>query len=490
MPVATYDDVLAVERVPLAERNIPPTPYAMLMAGAAIAPDAPALTFFAEASRFEDATVWSHRELSRRITQAGNLFRRLGVERGDAVAVLLPNLPETHLAIWGGEAAGVAFAISPLLETAQLAGLLKAVEPKLLVTLAPALGTDLWRKAIKAVEGLKGLRAVLAVDLAPYASPERRFVPRDLASRDEIALEVPVLDFRAELEKERGDTLDFPPPEAGAISSCFCTGGTTGAPKIARRTHASEAFDAWAMTSFTEALFGRGKTIFCGLPLFHVNGQLVTGLAPWSKGGHVVMGTPEGYRGKSVIANFWALVEHFRITMFSGVPTVYSALLETSIAGRNIGSLEAAICGAAPMPAPLFEAFQRETGVRILEGYGLTEGACASSLTPFNAAPRVGSIGLRFPYQDMRALILDEDARYVRDAKTDEIGVIAIRGPNVFAGYLDPAHNTAIWIERQGETWLNTGDLGRQDADGYFWLTGRKKELIIRGGHIRPRSPR
>src|SRR5208283_6180090 len=101
--------------------------------------------------------------------------------------VLLPNLPETHLAIWGGEAAGVAFAISPLLETAQLAGLLKAVEPKLLVTLAPALETDLWRKAIKAVGGLKGLRAVLAVDLAPYASPERRFVPRDLASRDEIA---------------------------------------------------------------------------------------------------------------------------------------------------------------------------------------------------------------------------------------------------------------------------------------------------------------
>ena len=127
--------------------------------------------------------------------------------------------------------------------------------------------------------------------------------------------------------------------------------------------------------------------------------------------------------------------------------------------------------------------FQRETGVRILEGYGLTEGACASSSTPLEAEPRIGSIGLRFPYQDMRALILDDDNRYVRDAETDEIGVIAIRGPNVFAGYLDPAHDKGIWIERAGETWLNTGDLGRQDADGYFWLTGRKKELIIRGGH-------
>ena len=83
----------------------------------------------------------------------------------------------------------------------------------------------------------------------------------------------------------------------------------------------------------------------------------------------------------------------------------------------------------------------------------------------------------------MRALILDAGNRYIRDADTDEIGVIAIRGPNVFAGYLDPQHDKGIWIERDGETWLNTGDLGRQDADGYFWLTGRKKELIIRGGH-------
>ncbi len=483
MTVASYDDVLAIERVPLAERKIPPKPYDMLRAGAAIAPDAPALTFFAEAGRFKKATVWSHRELFRHITQAGNLFRRLGVERGDAVAFILPNLPETHLAIWGGEAAGIAFAISPLLEVEQLAGLLKAVEPKLLMTLAPASGTDLWRKATLAAAGLTDVRAVLAVDMAPYLSAAEGQALHMFAERETADLNVPVLDFRGELEKAPGDALEFEPPKPDDISSYFCTGGTNGSPKIARRTHFSEAFDAWAMTCFNEDRFGPGRTIFCGLPLFHVNGQLVTGLAPWSKGAHVVMATPQGYRGEGVIANFWTLVEHFRITMFSGVPTVYSALLQTPIAGQNIKSLEAAICGAAPMPVQLFHEFQRQTGVRILEGYGLTEGACASSSTPLDVPPRIGSIGLRFPYQDMRALILDADNQYVRDAETDEIGVIAIRGPNVFSGYLDPAHNKGIWIERAGETWLNTGDLGRQDADGYFWLTGRKKELIIRGGH-------
>ncbi len=237
------------------------------------------------------------------------------------------------------------------------------------------------------------------------------------------------------------------------------------------------------MTSFKADLYQPGKTILCGLPLFHVNGQLVTGLAPWSKGAHVVMATPQGYRGEGVLANFWALVEHFRVNFFSGVPTVYAALLQSPIGTHDIGSLEGAICGAAPMPVQLFHDFQAGTGVRILEGYGLTEGACASSLTPFDVPPRIGSIGLRFPYQDMRALILDADNRWVRDAAADEIGVIAIRGPNVFAGYLDPDHDKGLWIERDGERWLNTGDLGRQDIDGYFWLTGRRKELIIRGGH-------
>ncbi len=483
MPIASLADILDIERTPLSERRVPPTTYAMLEAGAGIAPNAPALTFFAQTKQFKQATVWSHRELFRQITQAANLFRRLGVGRDDAVAFVLPNLPETHLTIWGGEAAGIAFAINPLQETEQMAGLLKAVEPKVLVMLAPTPGVDLWEKTTKAAEGLSRLSAVLVVDMAPYVSPLQRVALRLLAPRPRTALAAPVLDFRRELSRERGDALNFEGPSPGAVSSYFCTGGTTGSPKIARRTHFSEAFDSWALTTFSEGRFGVGKTIFCGLPLFHVNGQLVTGLTPWSKGAHVVMGTPQGYRGEGVIQNFWALVEHFRINMFSGVPTVYSALLQVPIAGRNIGSLDVALCGAAPMPVQLFKSFQDQTGVRIVEGYGLTEGACVSSGNPLDAPPRIGSIGVRYPYQDMRALILDDDGKFLRDADADEIGVIAICGPNVFAGYLDPSHNKGLWIERQGETWLNTGDLGRQDADGYFWLTGRKKELIIRGGH-------
>ena len=234
---------------------------------------------------------------------------------------------------------------------------------------------------------------------------------------------------------------------------------------------------------------GSPGTILCGLPLFHVNGQLVTGLQPWMRGDHVVIATPEGYRGKNVIARFWEIVSRYRVSMFSGVPTLYAAVMQTPVGDNDISTLQFAGCGAAPMPAALIHAFEAKTGVKILEGYGLTEGACVSSVNPAAGERRAGSIGLPIPYQRMEAVVLDGDGRFQRMADVDEVGVIAISGPNVFKGYLDPRHNAGVWIDIDGERWLNTGDLGRHDANGYFWLTGRKKELIIRGGHnIDPRT--
>jgi fatty-acyl-CoA synthase len=204
----------------------------------------------------------------------------------------------------------------------------------------------------------------------------------------------------------------------------------------------------------------------------------------FSRGAHVVLGTPQGYRGEGVVKRFWEIVEFHRINFFSGVPTLYSSLLDVPVAGRDIRSLEFALCGAAPMPVEVFRAFQERTGVRILEGYGLTEGSCVSSVNPPLGERRPGSIGLRIPGQAMKAIVLDDYGRYARDCLTDEPGILAISGPNVFAGYSDPEQNTGLWVELgDGRRWLNTGDLGRCDADGYFWLTGRKKDLIIRGGH-------
>ncbi|THK35751.1 acyl-CoA synthetase [Ensifer sp. MPMI2T] len=477
-PIAALRDVEAFEQVPLSERGLPGSTYEVLARGAAIAPDQPALSFFPRVDDFRDPFVWTHAELLADITRAANALRRLGIGRNDVVAFVLPNLPETHFVIWGGEAAGIAFAINPLLEAEQISELLVTGKAKWLVTLAPSPGTDIWQKAIRAAANAPNLRGVLTVSLLPYLGNTAADVPQVL---DGVA--VPVLSLRQEMAGEPGDRLTFDAPMAEDISSYLCTGGTTGLPKIAARTHFSEVFDAWSSRSFIGDAFAPGNTIFCGLPLFHVNGQLVTGLIPWAQGAHVVMGTHQGYRGEGIIPSFWEIVEHYRVVAFSGVPTVYSALLQVPVGGRDISTVCYGFCGAAPMPVELFRNFEKATGIRILEAYGLTEGACVSSINPPEGERRIGSIGLRLPYQQMAVVRLDDSGGFTGFAGTEEVGVLAIRGPNVFAGYINAEHNTGLWLEIDSERWMNTGDLARQDADGYFWLTGRKKELIIRAGH-------
>jgi fatty-acyl-CoA synthase len=437
------------------------------------------------AESFERTHTWSYAELLGEITRAANMFGALGVTGDAPVAFVLPDLPETHFTIWGGEAVGVAFAVNPLLEPSHIAELLRAARARMLVTLAPTpLPNDLWLRLSPHLTALPDLRVVAWVDLAPYLDEKSAHAFRQGAAQAQtVNLSFDVVDFRTELEKRpSGRLIKEPLPRPQDHSSYFCTGGTTGLPKIAVRTHANEVFDAWAVGSMLGPA-SSPRTFSCGLPLFHVNAQLVTVLLPWMNGDHVVIGTPEGYRGKGVIARFWELVSHYRVTTFSGVPTIFATLMDTPIGDHEISSLDFAVCGAAPMPAKLLQSFEAKTGVKILEGYGLTEAACVSSLNPPGGERRSGSIGIRIPYQSMSAVILDEQGQFQHLAAVDEVGIIALRGPNVFPGYLLSEHNEGLWIQIDGKPWLNTGDLGRQDADGYFWLSGRKKELIIRSGH-------
>lgn len=485
MPLRHLDDIHRLEATPLIRHNLPPSTYEALRLSSLRTPHAKALTFFLEADRLDKSVTWTYESLFADITRAANAFHNLGVTKNDVVAFVLPNLPETHFTIWGGEAAGIAMAINPLLEGPQIAELVRTARAKVLVTVAPTPGVDLWPKLKEQLRQMPEVRTIVWVNMAPYVGIKGP-VLRYMAMHERHSLRnLTVVDLRAKMKKQPADRLlSGRSISANEPSSYFCTGGTTGLPKIAVRTHGSEIFDAWAVKHLLDsAEYNQPRTIFCGLPLFHVNGQLVTGLMAWLRGDHVVLGTPQGYRGKDVVKRFWEIVAHYRINLFSGVPTLYAGLLQQDVGKHDISSLEYAICGAAPMPAELFRRFEEQIGVRILEGYGLTEGTCVSSLNPPDGERRIGSIGLRLPWQSMSAVILDDQGAYIRDAAVDETGVIAIYGPNVFAGYLNPVHNKGLWIDIGSQRWLNTGDLGRQDAEGYFWLTGRKKELIIRGGH-------
>lgn len=494
--IATLADVEAIEAEGLPE-DLPRSTYEMIRRGAQIDPAAPALSFFLSAEQHRRPEVWSYRSLMIAIHRTANFFHELGATPDTVIAFVLPNLPETHWVIWGGEASGIVFAVNPLLEPPAIAELLNAAGASILVTLAPFPGTDLWPKIAGILPQLPKLRHLVLVNLADRVRGIKALPARLLQAREQfrqhgirgvqrvVPQSVRVHDFRSNVSRQDGTRLDsgrvFSPDDT---SSYFCTGGTTGLPKIAVRQHRNEVANAWSASQFLGDGIGPGKVAFCGLPLFHVNGVLVTGLLPFSRGAHVVLGTPQGYRGPGLVPRFWEIVERHRINFFSGVPTLYAALLQVPVAGHDVSSLEYGLCGAAPMPTEVFRGFQERTGIRILEGYGLTEATCVSSVNPPLGDRRIGSIGLRVPGQAMKAVLLDEQGQYQRDCAVGEVGVLLVSGPNVFEGYREPSQNKGLWIDcGDGRRWMNTGDLARQDDEGYFYLTGRKKELIIRGGH-------
>jgi fatty-acyl-CoA synthase len=448
---------------------MPGSTYDLLAGASTRFGDLPALSFIPDATDFRRVERWTFRELLAKVTQAANLFHAAGIGPGSVVAYALPNLPQAHFVLWGAEAAGVALAINPALAAEQVADLLRAAGARVLVTTASGESSDVLEALAPHLSTCPSLAHVFVVGGKGPCSVDGR----------------PVRNFDEAMAGESADALASGRRlAADDASSWFCTGGTTGAPKIARRTHGNEVGNAAMMVASLGEHAGPGRNFLCGLPLFHVNAAMITGLVPWLAGSHVVLGPAGGYRDKALLANFWRIVEAHRIHVFSGVPTIFSALLETSTQGRDLGSLDFAVCGAAPMPVELFKRFESTTGIRILEAYGLTESACVASLNPVEGERRVGSIGPALPGQDMKAVVLDEAGRYLRDAATDEAGAIVLRGCNVFAGYKDETHNDGIWIDcGDGAPWFNTGDLGRRDPEGYFWLTGRKKQLIIRGGH-------
>ena len=331
MPIRNQSDIAAVEAVPLSERALPESSYAALVDASKRSPDAQALSFFLSADRLDEAHVWTYAELVADVTRAANVFAALGVAVDRPVAYVLPNLPDTHFAIWGGEAAGAALAVNPMLEPRQVADILRFARASILVTLAPALNPKAWSGLANELASLPDLSAIAFVDMRDYLDGERRGAVRASIEEAAAGSQLKVVNLREAMREQPSDRL-VPPRtiEADDISSYFCTGGTTGAPKIAVRTHRNEVFDCWAVSKATET-DGSLETVLCGLPLFHVNGQLVTGLQPWMRGDRVVIATPEGYRGKNVVARFWEIVSRYRVTMFSGVPTLYSALMQTPV---------------------------------------------------------------------------------------------------------------------------------------------------------------
>jgi fatty-acyl-CoA synthase len=278
---------------------------------------------------------------------------------------------------------------------------------------------------------------------------------------------------------ERGDQLDFDTSkDPHAVAAFFHTGGTTGAPKLAIHTRRNEAFVARAAALMYN--LAPDDVLINGFPLFHVAGAFVYGLSALSSGAALIIPTRLGMRNRRFIETIWKNVERYRVTAIGGVPTVISALNEVPI-DADIGSLRVMLTGGSPLPTELADAFEKKVSKPVRNILGMTECAGVVTIEPFHAPRIPGSTGLRLPFTEVVTVRATADRAYLAAfCNPGETGIIALRGPNVGPGYSDSARNPGTF-EPGG--WLVSGDLGHIDTEGRVFVTGRAKDVIIRGAH-------
>ncbi|WP_424831208.1 acyl-CoA synthetase [Ruegeria sp.] len=476
--VGVEDKARMEQEMPWEDRDVPVTFHQLLSRTAGKFPNHKAISFQLLSGPTDKAETLTWSELLSKVNQAANLFRSLGIGEQDVVAYVLPNCNETLVTMMGGAVAGIVNPINPLLEPEQISSILRETKAKVVVTLKSFPKTDVAQKVEEAVRHAPGVHTILEIDLNRYLTPPKSWlVPllRPKMGDKEKLAHADYKNFNQELSKHPA-TLTFEDSKEDRVACYFHTGGTTGMPKVAQHKYSGLVYNGWLGATL---LFDENSVIMCPLPMFHVFAVHVIMMAAVSSGAHVVFPTPAGYRGDGVFDNFWKLIERWKVSFIITVPTAISAKMQRPV-DADISSVKTAFSGSAPLPLELFRRFEEATGVNIVEGYGLTEATCLVSCNPVDGKKKVGSIGIPFPYTDVK--ILQDGPDGPTECAANEIGEICVSNPGVYAGntYTEAEKNENLY---HFDKYLRTGDLGRFDEDGYLWITGRAKDLIIRGGH-------
>ncbi len=427
----TLADIEALERTPYEEALPARTTYGLIASAARKFPQRAAFVFLPDGELATPPKRIKYAELLDNIHRAANLFRSLGVGPDDSVAILAPNIPATQYALWGAQVAGRACPINYMLQPDHVAALLDASGAKVVVALGPNAELDVW-SAVQRIPGIESRKVLRIGD-----SFEAALAPQPT-------------------------TLAFDPQLAPeSVAALFHTGGTTGAPKLVQHTHGNEAHTGW----FAHAFYNFDETTIevNGFPLFHVAGAFVYGLSLLAIGGCQVLPTVSGMRNAAFMRHYWKFCEREQVTALACVPTILAGLCNLPV-DSDVSRIKVAYTGGSPLPTELAVRFESQSGIPVRNILGMTECAGLVSIEPLLASRVTGSAGLRLPYSEVR----------VRDD-----GVIVLKGPHVSPGYTDPARNAGMFEDG----WLVSGDLGHIDAQGYIHVTGRSKDVIIRGSH-------
>lgn len=457
-PITGMADILEIEKVAV-EVAVPlRNTHEIFLRAAQLFGNQTAITQLHDGDAQECPRTVSYTALLGGIHQAANLFRSLGVGDDDAVALLLPSMVEAHFALWGAQLAGRVCPINYMLDVNHIAELMTAAGVKVLVALGPDPDFDICEKAQRLSTHMPGVKLLLVGTNDPA---------HQAASFEHLLAQQPTdLAFARDIGPD-------------TIAACYHTGGTTGAPKLAIHTHGNEIHTSWFAGLFyaleaTDAMIN-------GFPLFHVAGAFVYGSACFCAGASVLLPPKLGMRHKRFVSNYWKIAERYKITHLATVPTVMSSLLEVPRENSDLSSIRALYTGGSPLPTELANVFEQRFGIAVRNILGMTESAGLVTIEPLAAPRQPLSCGFRLPFTDLFAtppnqVALDVSMR----CAAHQPGIVVLKGPSVSPGYTDARRNGGMFSP---DGHLISGDLGHLDEEGRLFLTGRAKDVIIRGAH-------
>ncbi len=432
-------------------------------------PDKEAMVFYGKSMTYSE---FYHKTLS----FAASL-QKLGVAKGDRVALLLPNCPAYPISYYAILKIGAIVAqFNPLYTERELEKLIEDSGSRIAITL------DVLAYKFNDMIAKGKLDRLIVAKL-------RHFLPFPLSvlaplknikgPKLKVPSNFPVYDFM-ELVKSGGLPKEVKINPAEDVAVFQYTGGTTGLAKAAMLTHRNIVCNTVQVARWAYMAEEGKEVVMCVLPFFHVYGMTVGMNVGIFIGGKLIL------EPRFEVERVVKLMEKYKVTLFPGVPTIYVAInkyVSESAKRIDLSSVKFCLSGGAPLPVEVAEKFEELTGGKVREGYGLSESSPVTHANLADAPPRKGSIGI--PISDTLAKIVDPETG--EELPVGEPGELCVKGPQVMKGYWNRPDETRTALDEDG--WLHTGDIAYMDEDGYFYIVDRKKDMIIAGGYnIYPRE--
>jgi long-chain acyl-CoA synthetase len=398
----------------------------------------------------------------------------MGLKKGEPVAVIMPNCAAFVISFYAIlKAGGVVVATNPTYPPGKMQFQISDSGARFAISLS------LFYKTLKQIQPETSIQQVIVANIKeyfPWIGKTLFTLAREKKEGHRIeSLADGDVWFQDVLAKHAGHK---PGVDVTADDPCIFqyTGGTTGIPKAATSTHRALVANTLQMAAVLQPT---DNEVFIGaLPLFHVFGMV----AVLSKAVYLGAKLALVINARD-INDLVEIIDTYKPTLFHGVPALFNALNQhpkIQSGQVSMSSIRACVSGSAPLPPSTKRDFERLSGGKLLEGFGMSEAPTATHVNPLYGENRTGSIGLPFPDMDMRIVSLDDDET---DVPVGEIGEMVMAGPQIMKGYHRMPDETAAALrERHGKVWLYTGDIARMDEDGYFYIVDRKKDMALIGG--------